>query len=156
MGELAIRVNPPITSTQLYGFYQRNGICEAGYAEERAAVVLAHPSLIVAAFDGERLVAIARALTDGLAAVIMELSVEVELQGVTRLGNGSVIEADAAGIGRRIGRALLDELAARRIDFVSLDVVEEFETGFYESLGFQRSVGMTVYAIDRRPYVTSA
>lgn len=148
-----IRVDPPITTDQLYRFYQRNQICEAGYAPERAAQVLGQPGVIIAAFDGDALVGLARAVTDGLTAAIMEFSVELSLQGPTRHRNGSLIEADRAGLAMQIGRALLAELEARRIDFISYDIVENCEEPFFEALGFQRNTGMINYIIDRRPYV---
>lgn len=149
-----IRVDPPITTDQLYRFYQRNQICEAGYTPERAAQVLGQPGVIIAALDGDALVGIARAVTDGLTAAIMEFSVELSLQGPTRHGNGSLIEADRAGLAMRIGRALLAELEARGIDFITYDIVENCEEPFFEALGFRRNTGMINYVIDRRPYVT--
>jgi len=153
MAEVSICLDPVITPAQLYDFYVRNDICEAGYSEARAAEVLRHPSIIVAAFAGDRLVAIARALTDGLAAVIMEVSVDLAFQGPTKLGNGSVIEGDEAGLGKRVAKTLLDELAARNVDFISMDIVEGYEEPFFESLGFSHNTGMRMFTIDKRPYV---
>jgi hypothetical protein len=149
---LDLRVDPSISPSQLYAFYQRNNICEAGYTMERAAVVLAHPSIIVAAFDGEQLVAIARAVTDGLAAAIMEFSIDLRFQGTTPHANGSLVEADPEGVGARLGKLLLDELARREIDFISAYVVENSEEPFYKALGFRHNAGHAVYMIDKRPY----
>jgi hypothetical protein len=149
-----IQVNPAISPAQLYAFYERNNICEARYAPERAAEVLRHPSVIVAAFEGDELVAIVRALTDGLAAVIMELSVDLRYQGAaTSHRNGSLIEGDVAGLGARLGAAMLAELAARKVDFISAYIVASCEEPFYEALGFKPNTGHLVYYIDRRPYV---
>jgi hypothetical protein len=127
---------------------------EAGYSQERAAVVLHHPGLIIAAFDGDALVGIVRVLTDGLAAAIMEFSVDLALQGSTAHGNGSLIEADQAGLAARLGQVMLVELAARQVDFITYDVVEGSEESFFKALGFQRNTGMINYIIDRRPYVS--
>jgi hypothetical protein len=149
-----IRIDPPITPEQLYSFYQRNQICEAGYSQERAAVVLHHRGLIIAAFDRDALVGIVRVLTDGLAAAIMEFSVDLALQGSTAHGNGSLIEADQAGLAARLGQVMLVELAARQVDFITYDVVEGSEESFFKALGFQRNTGMINYIIDRRPYVS--
>src|SRR5690349_8428321 len=96
-----IRIDPAITPEQLYAFYQRNQICEAGYSQERVAVVLRQHGLTVAAFDGDILIGIVRVLTDGLTAAIMEFSVELDLQGSTVHGNGSLVENDRIGIGAR-------------------------------------------------------
>jgi len=161
-----IQVNPAISPAQLYAFYVRNNICEARYAPERAAEVLRHPSVIVAAFEartsprasrdeeGDELVGIVRALTDGLAAAIMELSVDLRYQGAaTEHRNGSLIEGDEAGLGARLGAAMLAELAARKVDFISAYIVANCEEPFYEALGFKHNAGHLVYYIDRRPYV---
>jgi len=149
-----IRIDPPITPEQLYAFYQRNQICEAGYPQDRAAVVLRYPGLIVAAFDADVLVGIVRVLTDGLTAAIMEFSVDLQLQGSTDHGNGSLVENDQAGLAARLGQTMLAELAARQIDFVTYDVVEGGEEAFFQTLGFERNAGMVNYIIDRRPYVS--
>jgi hypothetical protein len=149
-----IRIDPPITPEQLYAFYQRNQICEAGYSQDRAAVVLRYPGVIVAAFDGDALVGIVRVLTDGLTAAIMEFSIDLQLQGSTVHGNGSLVENDEVGLAARLGQTMLAELAARQIDFVTYDVVEGREEAFFQTLGFQRNAGMVNYIIDRRPYVS--
>jgi hypothetical protein len=150
-----IRIDPAITPDQLHAFYRRNQICEAAYSQERAAVVLGAPGLVVAAFDGDALVGLVRVLTDGLAAAIMEFSVELALQGSTVHGNGSLIEGDRAGLASRLGEVMIAELTARSIDFVSYDIVEGPEQAFFEALGFQRNTGMINYTLDRRPYVTA-
>src|SRR5262249_43486556 len=116
-----IRIDPAITPDQLHAFYRRNQISEAAYSQERAAVVLVAPGLVVAAFAGDALVGLVRVLTDGLAAAIMEFSVELALQGPTVHGNGSLIEGDRAGLASRLGEVLIAELTARRIDFVAYD-----------------------------------
>ena len=149
-----IRIDPLITPEQLYAFYQRNQICEAGYSQDRAAVVLGSPGLIVAAFDADVLVGIVRVLTDGLTAAIMEFSVDLELQGATVHGNGSLVENDQSGLAARLGQTMLEALAARQIDFVTYDVVEGGEEAFFQALGFERNAGMVNYIIDRRPYVS--
>jgi hypothetical protein len=152
---VAIQTNPPITPAQLFDFYERNHICEAAYGRERAAEVLNHPSLTIAAFDGETLVGLVRVLTDGLAAAIMEFSVDLAFQrGTPKHGNGALVESDEAGVGQRLGQTLLAELAARDIDFVSAYIVGDCEEPFYESLGFKPNAGHKVYAIDKRPYAS--
>lgn len=151
--EISIQVNPTITSAQLYEFYRRNNICEANYTEQRAAEVLKHPSLIVAAFEGNDLVGIVRALSDGLAAAIMEFSVDLRFQGgAPRYQNGSLVEADESGLGRQLGMRLLHELAEQKVELVTGYVVEACEEAFYASLGFEPNEGHKVYYIDRRPY----
>ena len=76
-----ILINPKITDDQLFSFYQRNHICEEGYGKELARKPLRNSNLIVGAFESDRLVGIARAMFDGLSAIIMEFCVELDYQG---------------------------------------------------------------------------
>ena len=153
-GKVRIEVNPEITPDQLFSFYERNNICETGYGKETASKVLDHSSLIVAAFEGDKLVAIARAMFDGLAAVIMEFCVALEYQGEDfRYNNGSLIEKDSLGLGQELGKVLIDELIKMGATFISYYIVENCEEEFYELLGFEHNIGHLVYYIERRPYV---
>lgn len=147
-----ILVNPVITAEQLFSFYQRNHICEEGYGKELASKPLHNSSLIVGAFEGDKLVGIARAMFDGLSAVIMEFCMELEYQGENlEYENGSLIGKDDSGLGKRIGKVLIDELFRMGADFISYEIVRDYEEGFYESLGFEPHPGAIVY-IDKRPY----
>jgi hypothetical protein len=78
MDGINIIINAKITPNQLFDFYLRNNICEKEFGMEVAARVLEHSSLIVGAFDGERLVGLARAMFDGNDAAVMELSLDLE------------------------------------------------------------------------------
>ena len=69
-----VEINPEITPEQLFSFYERNNCCETGYGIEVASKVLQHSSLIIGAFEGDKLVGIARAMFDSVAASIMEFS----------------------------------------------------------------------------------
>jgi len=71
---IRVEVNPIITPKQLFSFYERNNCCEVGYGIEVATRVLEHSSLIIGAFEGQELVGVTRAMFDGVAAAIMELS----------------------------------------------------------------------------------
>ena len=151
---IRIAVNPDITEEQLFSFYQRNYICEEGYGKKLACKPLYNSSLIVGAFEGDKLVVIARAMFDGLSAVIMEFCVELEYQGENlEYENGSLIGKDESGLGKRIGEVLLDELLNMGADFISLYIVEDYEESFYQSLGFEHNTDHLVYYIDKRPYL---
>jgi len=149
-----IVVNPTITPDQLFSFYVRNDICEKGFGKEVASRVLYHSSLIVGAFEGDNLVGIARAMFDGLSAGIMEFSLEVAYQGDgLKYNNGSLIEKDSSGVGKRIGKVLVDELINMGATFITVYIVENCEEPFHRSVGFEHNTGHHVYCIDRRPYV---
>ena len=148
-----IAVNPDITADQLFSFYQRNHICEEEYGKKLACKPLYNSSLIVGAFEGDKLVGIARAMFDGLSAVIMEFCVELEYQGENlEYENGSLIGKDESGLGKRIGEVLLDELLNVGADFISCDVVKDYEERFYESIGFEVHPSVRTL-IDKRPYL---
>ena len=152
--KVRIKINPTITPDQLFSFYEKNNVCETGYGKETASRILSHSSLIVAAFEGAELVGIARAMFDGLAATIMEFCVAIKFQGDNlKFGNGSLVEKDSLGIGRELGRVLLDELVRMGATFITNYIVENCEEGFYSSLGFEHNTGHLVYYIDKRPYV---
>jgi hypothetical protein len=148
----AIQVNPAINADQLFEFYERNNICEVGFGRETAARILVNPHLIVAAFDAGELVALARATFDGLSAHVMEFSVDLRWQGSTTYSNGSLVEADSRGLGRAVGERLVSELEKRGCTFITGYLVDGCEEAFYESLGFTRNQGHSVFCIDRRPY----
>ncbi|HEV2669031.1 MAG TPA: hypothetical protein VG324_29215 [Blastocatellia bacterium] len=79
--DVIIHVNPALTADDLFAFYERNNICEVGFGKETAARVLRHPHLIVAAYADGELVGLARATFDGLSAHVMEISLDLRLQG---------------------------------------------------------------------------
>lgn len=154
MDGVVISINPPITPAQLFAFYQRNQICEVGFGPEVAARVLEHSALCVAAFRGEQLVGLARATFDGLSAQVMELSLDLELQGPAgQHANGSLMEHDRSGVGRELGGRLIEELRRMGATFISMSIVAGCEEPFYESLGFCENTGHKDYILDERPYV---
>lgn len=154
MDNIRILVNPGIAPDQLFSFYQRNDICEKGFGKEVAAKVLDHSSLIIGAFEGDKLVGIARAMFDGLSAAVMEFCLELKYQGNDlQYNDGSLIEKDSSGLGKRIGRVLIDELIKMGATFITVYIVENCEELFYRSIGFEHNAGHLVYYIDRRPYV---
>lgn len=152
--DVTIEVNPPLTAEQLFDFYERNDVCEVSLGKETAAKILKHPHLIVAAFRNEELVGLVRATDDGLAAHIMEFSVDLRFQGSGgKYRNGSLIEEDSSGLGIKLGRRLLSELFAKGVTFITGYIVAECEVGFYQSLGFRENTGHLAYYIDKRAYV---
>ncbi len=152
--EISVLINPHITSDQLWDFYVRNDICEVGFGKEIAVKPLKHSSLIIGAFQDDKLVGIARAMFDGLSAAVMEFCLDLELQGDNlKYSNGSLIEKDDFGIGQKIGKMLISELRKMGATFIDTYIVENCEEKFYKSLGFGENTGHLVYCIDERPYV---
>jgi len=152
---IQIIVRPPITPDQLFAFYLGNDICEAGFGKEVAARVLGRSSLIVGAFEGDRLVGIVRAMFDGLSAEIVDFCLALEYQGEgLQFANGSLIESDPTGLGKRLGETAVRELLAMGASFISTTALADVEESFYRSLGFRLNEGSVEYIIDRRPYVT--
>jgi hypothetical protein len=152
--DVKVILNPKITEDQLWDFYVRNDICEAGYGDKKiTAIPLEKTHLIVGAFYGDKLVGIVRVLHDGLSANIYEFGLELELQGKNQHKNGSLIENDQFGIAQKMGLLMKDELAKIGIDFINYYVVEGIEETFFESIGLVENIGHKVYIWDNRPYV---
>jgi len=153
LDNIKILVNPKITPNQLYSFYVRNHICEEGFGKDIASRVLNKSSLIIGAFERNKLVGIARAMFDGLSADIMEFCLELRYQGSgLKYSNGSLIEKDSFGIGKKMGKILIDELIKMRATFFTAYIVENCEEQFYKSIGFEHNKGHLVYFIERRSY----
>lgn len=151
--KIEVIVNPEISPDQLWDFYVRNDICEVGFGKETAIKPLYHSSLIIGAYDKDKLVGIARAMFDGLSGAIMEFCLELELQGTDlKYENGSLIEKDAYGIGKRIGDVLVNELTKMGATFISCYIVSDCEEAFYQSIGLSENSGHLVYIMDKRPY----
>jgi GNAT superfamily N-acetyltransferase len=147
---------PEITETQMWEFYVRNDICEAGYGKDVAMKALRYGnSHIVAAFYENKLVGIIRAMFDGLGMYIVECGLELALQGDNLThDNGSLIEKDTFGIFKQMGLLLLDEtkkLGGTFFEFNS--IVENLEEAAFESIGMKYNIGHLPYYIDLRPYV---
>jgi len=152
--DIKILSNPQISPDQLFSFYERNDICEKGFGKEVASKVLYHSSLIIGAFEGDKLVGIARAMFDGLSATIMEFCLELKYQGDgLKYNNGSLIEKDSSGLGKKMGKVLIDELIKMGATFITVYIVENCEEEFYKSIGFGHNTGHLVYYIEKRPYV---
>lgn len=154
ISKIVIKYQPEITDDQLWDFYVRNDICEVGHGKEAAVKPLKYNPYIVAAFYGDKLVGIIRAMFDGLSAEIMEFCLECELQGDNlEYENGSIIESDKYGIAKRMGELLIDELRKLGNTFVTAYAVEGAEERVYESIGLVQNKGHVVYVRDERPYV---
>jgi len=89
-----------------------------------------------------------------LSGAIMEFCLELKYQGDgLKYNNGSLIEKDSSGLGKRIGKVLIDELIKMGTTFITVYIVENCEEQFYNSIGFEHNTGHFVYYIERRPYV---
>jgi hypothetical protein len=153
---IKIEYMPKITDDQLYDFYVRNDICEAGHGKEAAVKPLKYSPYMVGAFYEGKLVGIVRAVFDGLTAVIMEFCLELELQGDNlQYDNGSIIEKDQYDIAKKMGILLIDELRKIGNTFVSAVILQHSEQDVYTSIGFKFNEGHAEYIIDERPYVLS-
>jgi hypothetical protein len=149
-----IVLDPRITPKELHAFYVRNGVCESGFSAKVAGRVLTRSDVIIGAYEGSKLVGLARGFCDGNSGEVAELCVATEYQGKKlKLSNASVIERDDSGLGFLLGSALLREFRRRGAQFVSMYPVIGFEEKFAKSLGFGENPGMKVYVIDARSYV---
>lgn len=154
IGNIVIKYKPKIEDDQLWDFYVRNDICEAGHGKDAAVKPLKYSPYIVGAFCEEKLVGIIRAMFDGLNADIMEFCLECDLQGDNlKYNNGSIIECDKYGIGKKMGDLLISELKKLGNTFTTAYAVEGAEEHIYESIGLIHNAGHLVFVKDERPYV---
>jgi len=153
--EVAISYMPKITDTQMWEFYIRNDICEAGYGRDLAVKPLKYGnSLIVAAFFEDKLVGIIRAVFDGLVMNIVECGLELALQGDDLVhDNGSLIEKDPHGIFKQMGLLLIDEAKKLGCTMIDFTIVENLEESTFQSIGMKHNTGHLPYYIELRPYV---
>jgi len=153
--DVKVLLNPEISENQLWDFYVRNDICEAGYGDKKiTAIPLKHSHIIIGAFYGDKLVGILRALSDYSQAIISEFCLELELQGDdTTHGNGSLIKDDKYGIAKQMGELMKEELIKIGVDFISAVIVENIEESVYSSIGLIENTGHKEYIWDNRPYV---
>ena len=112
-----------LTPSRIATLYRRAPLLRQTDSADRIERAFANSSLVLSAWDGERLVGLARVLTDGVAvAYLCDLAVEPDVQG--------------AGLGKR----LIDEVLAR-VEGAELVLRDSsLSSGFYDRLGFE-SVG---------------
>jgi len=150
--KVVISYMPKITKNQLWDFYFRNQICEAGYGKEAAVESLKNErDFAVAAFYEDYLVGFIRVCSCG---DIKEACLELALQGDNlENNNGSLIEKDTYGIFKQMGLMLIDNLTKQGIDFVSMTIVENLEEPAFASIGMEHNKGYKVFVKDMRMYV---
>lgn len=109
-----------LTPSRIATLYRRAPLLRQTDSAERIERAFANSALVLSMWDGERLVGLARVLTDGVAvAYLCDLAVEPDLQG--------------AGVGKR----LVDEVLAR-VEGAELVLRDSsLSTGFYDRLGFE-------------------
>ena len=153
--KVSVTYMPTITDTQMWEFYVRNDICEAGYGRELAVKPLRYGnSHFVAAFFEDKLVGIVRALFDGLVMTIVECGLELALQGDDLVhDNGSLIEKDKYAIFKKMGLLLIDEAKKLGCTMVDFTIVENLEEATFQSIGMKHNTGHLNYYIELRPYV---
>jgi hypothetical protein len=152
--KVTVSYMPEITETQMWEFYVRNDICEAGYGKDVAVKALRYGnSHIVAAFYENKLVGIIRAMFDGLGMYIVEVGLELALQGDNpEYDNGSLIKKDTFGVYKQMGLLLIDETKTLGGTWVDCTIFED-EKEVIESLGMEYNTSHYPYYIDLRPYV---
>jgi hypothetical protein len=151
---IVIREERGLKREELWLFYLENNCCETRYPMARATSVLPRCAAVVTARDHGKLVGIARAISDGLSAQVMELSVALSHQGPrARHGTAAVVEDDPYGVGRRLARVLVDVLRAQGVDWIE-GVAWKGELATYEAAGFTRKDDHRAVFVDRRPPLT--
>jgi N-acetylglutamate synthase-like GNAT family acetyltransferase len=110
----------------------------AHWAQERRvedwAIALANSNPIVTAWDGDRLIGFARAMSDGIyRATIWDVVIDSDYQG--------------AGLGRKLVETVLMHPHVNRVEKVYL--VTTHQQSFYERIGFERNTNTTMVLHNR-------
>ena len=149
--DVIVREERNLNPKELWGFYIENDCCETRYSMERATSVLSRCDAVVTARDHGKLVGVARAISDGLSAQVMELSVALSHQGPgARNGTGALVEDDRYDVGRRLAGVLVSILHGQGVDWIEM-VACDCELSMYEAAGFKRKEGHRAVIVDRRP-----
>ena len=109
-----------LTPSRIATLYRRAPLLRQTDSGPRLQTAFENSGIVLSLWDGERLVGLARVITDGVAvAYLCDLAVEPDVQG--------------AGVGKR----LIDEVLARvgTAELVLRD--SNLSTGFYDRLGFE-------------------
>jgi N-acetylglutamate synthase-like GNAT family acetyltransferase len=121
--------------TELQQLFQKT----AHWAQDRRiedwTIALAHSKPIVTAWDGDRLIGFARAISDGIyRATIWDVVIDPDYQG--------------AGLGRKMVETVLMHPHVNRVEKVYL--VTTHQQSFYEKIGFERNTNTTM-VLNNRP-----
>jgi len=115
------RVNTDLTPEQLAGVFEKSGIRRPIEDTERMRKMIAHASLTVTAWDGERLVGVARAVTDFCWCCYL-----------------SDLAVDSAYQRQGIGRVLVARVQAEAGDETNLLLLAAPEAAeYYPKIGFE-------------------
>ena len=110
-----------LTPARIATLYRRAPLLRQTDNADRLRRAFENAQLVLSAWHGERLVGVARVLTDGVqVSYLCDLAVEPDVQG--------------SGIGKRIIDAVLERCEGTEL--VLRD--SNLSTGFYEHLGFER------------------
>ena len=149
--DIVVEEEPGLSPEDLWQFYVETNCCETRYPMERATSVLQNSAAVITARDHGKLVGVARAVSDGLCAQVMELSVALSHQGPgARNGTGALVEDDKFDVGKRLALTLVRLLRSRGVDWIEM-VAWKTELDTYRDAGFQvKEEDRTVF-VDARP-----
>ena len=125
--EITYRCNAPVTAEEVMEVFVRSGIRRPVDQKERIRKMLAHANLVITAWDGSRLVGIARALTDfSYCCYLSDLAVDRDYQkrGIGR----TLIEKVKEAIGEEAALILLS--APNAMDYYPKVGFEKIDNGF--------------------------
>lgn len=123
MVAIEYRLNAPVTATEVGDLFIRSGINRPSHDRERIQKMIDRANLIITAWDGEKLVGIARSLTDFCyCCYLSDLAVDKAYQ---RTG---------------IGRELIRQTRAQLSEEVSLVLLSAHAAmSYYPRIGFEKA-----------------
>ncbi len=130
-GSIEVRVTPSASEEDVIQLYREAGWWDAKTADDNRIVknIISDSALFAGAFDGEKLVGMGRALSDGVSDAYIQDVIVLE-------------RYRRKGLGRDIVQTLVQGLKQKGIDWIGL-VAEPGTAYFYKSLGFEPMEGYT-------------
>ena len=120
--DLSYRVNPPLESKEVIDLFQKSGIRRPTNDSERIGKMVANANLTVCAYAGDRLVGVARALTDfSYCCYLSDIAVDNEYQ--------------RKGIGKELIKKI-QEIVGEQV--MILLVASPEANSYYPHIGFQK------------------
>ena len=144
---ITYRMVEHIDVEQLAEFYARQGDCRP-YPVQKLQAMVENSFCFATAWQGERLIGIARGVTDGVRGQLVECKLDSDFQGpaaVTKTQGR--IEHDREGIARAMALRVIDALrdyGAEEIHVMAYGT----EVDFCEELGFKKVSGMVALRLD--------
>ncbi len=147
MGEISYETVEHLDVAELAEFYARQGHRTTSSAEKLRRM-LENSCCLVTAREGDRLIGLARGVTDGVHGQLVECKLDAAHQGPGAVTHtDGRIEHDREGIAREMAARVIDALSEYGVEDVDV-LAYGTEVDFCEELGFKKVPGMVALRLE--------